>query len=57
MRRHNFARHLLAQKTDIRDLPDVRGHGSTKTTESYTPVTNKAVKGIVTPKDEIMRKK
>lgn len=54
MLRHSFATHLLEHGVDIRYIQTILGHGSSKTTEIYTHVSNKSLAKIKSPLDNIM---
>ena len=47
--RHTFATHLLEQGTGLRQIQEVLGHSSIKTTEIYTHVSNKEIAKIRSP--------
>ncbi len=51
--RNSFATHLLEKGEDLRYIKKLLGHKNIKTTEIYTHITSKAMKGIKSPLDEM----
>lgn len=47
--RHSYATHLHEAGTDIRFIQELLGHGSSKTTEIYTHVSNRQITQIQSP--------
>jgi len=57
MLRHSFATHMLEQGVDLRYIQTILGHGSSKTTEIYTHVSNYSLTKIKSPFDAIFDQK
>ena len=53
MLKHSITYHHLENGTDLRYIQEFTGHGSSKTTEIYTHVSNKNLGSIKNPLDEI----
>jgi len=51
--RHSYATHLLEQGTDIRFIQELLGHKDIKTTLIYTDVSNKSIRNIQSPLDNL----
>lgn len=52
--RHSYATHLLERGTDLRYILEILGHKSSRTTEIYTHVSNKNIREIQSPFDDLM---
>ncbi len=51
--RHSYATHLLEGGVNLRYIQEILGHGSSKTTEIYTHVTNDSIRKVVSPIEKI----
>jgi site-specific recombinase XerD len=55
--RHSFATHLLDKGTDIKYIKELLGHFNIKTTERYLHVSKKQLVNIISPLDDLWKKR
>ncbi|MCV2486502.1 tyrosine-type recombinase/integrase [Flavobacterium sp. SH_e] len=51
--RHSYETHLLESGTDLRNIQELVGHNSSRTTEIYTHVSIKSLQQIKSPFDDL----